>query len=124
MARHQNPTLPKSVMPLPRAPAPVQLSEMVLPIIVTAPVNAIARPHRIFAVLSRLMDKSAIILPANNVLEPRVAELPTSKYTPSVAFPFMIVIFEALAVVSVLPIWKTKFVLDRPAKSRTRVPVN
>src|ERR1700720_2781495 len=71
------PLLPWSLTPLPRLPRPEQLLEIELPIIVTAPVSAIALPQRILAELSRLTLASARIFPSNNVPEPSVAELPT-----------------------------------------------
>src|ERR1019366_8260674 len=103
-ALREKPRLPKSLRPVPKSPPDVQSFEMVLVSIVTAAFNAMARPHRIFAVVFRVMLWSARMLPANVVLVPRVAELPTWKYTPSVALPFSTVIFEELAVVSVLSI--------------------
>src|ERR1700690_2922612 len=83
------PAVPKSVRPLPLLKA-LQLLEMVLVSIVTAPVNANALPHRIVALLSRVMLSAARIFPANDVLAPRVADplcatgpTPSNQYTPT-----------------------------------------
>jgi hypothetical protein len=88
--------LPKSVRPLSKAPAPTQLSEMVLVSIVTAPVSAKALPHKILALVFMVMLWSARMLPAKVVLVPRVAELPP---------PLITLTVEPLAVVRMLPIW-------------------
>ena len=101
------PLLPKSLRPVPKSPPLVQSFEMVLVSIVTAPVFAMARPQMILAVVFRVMLWSARMFPANVVLVPRVAELPTSQYTPLFALPFNTLTVEPLAVVSVLPIWNT-----------------
>ena len=93
------PVLPKSVLPLPRSPPLVQLFDMELLSIVTAAVSAMARPQRIVAPVFRVMLLAARIFPANAVVVPRVAELPTSKYTLSVEVPFITSIADALAVV-------------------------
>src|ERR1700722_9929634 len=72
------PPVPPPPAPPPPVPPPAEhLLEIVLPIIVTAPVAANAPPQRISAELSRLMLVCARISPSNNVPEPRVAELPT-----------------------------------------------
>ena len=75
--------------------------------IVTAPFRAKALPVSDAPVLS-VMDVKAIMFPKNEVVVPRVAELPTCQNNPSSVPPFepafMIFTTEALAVVSVLPI--------------------
>src|ERR1700676_600231 len=97
--------------------------EMVLPCIVTAAFKAMTLPHPSVAPVSKLTAVSAIISPANDVVVPRVAELPTCQYTLSPATAFSITTLEALAVVGVLGIRKTKFPAA-PPKLRVRVPVN
>jgi hypothetical protein len=72
---------------------------------VTAPVRAKALPARDAPVLSD-MDASAIMFPSNEVVVPRVAELPTSKKMFAGTAPLMRATLLPLAVVSVLPIWK------------------
>lgn len=78
-----------------------QSLEMVFESIVTAACKAIARPHNIFAVVLRVILWSAKILPANVVLVPRVAELPTYQNTPGFTPPLIIDTEEPLAVVNV-----------------------
>ena len=55
---------------------------------------------------------------------PRVAELPTCQNTPQLDPPLIKSTDEALAVVSVLPILKTKTAPGLPCASSVRVPVN
>jgi hypothetical protein len=50
---------------------------------------------------------SARTLPAKTVLVPRVAELPTCQNTFAAVAPLARTIEELLAVVSVVPVWKT-----------------
>ena len=100
------------------------MSEMVLVSIVTAPLSAMALPQRIVALVFKVMLWSARIFPANVVLVPRVAELPTSQYTPLFPPPLITFTVAALAVVSVLPIWNTKSAFELPRESSVRVPVN
>ena len=57
------PPLPKSVRPDPRSPPLVQLFEIVLESRVTAAFRAMARPQRIFAVVSRVTLWSARMFP-------------------------------------------------------------
>ena len=83
-----------------------------------------ARPHRILAVVFRVMLWSARMFPANVVLVPSVAELPTSQYTALLGPPLITLTVEALAVVSVLPIWNTKGMLGVPSKLSVSAPVN
>ena len=73
---------------------------------------------------SRVMLASARMLPANTVPVPRVAELPTCQNARQSWPPLMRTTDASLAVVSVLPIWKTKTALGSPSASRTSVPVN
>jgi len=60
----------------------LQPVEMVLVSSVTAPLAAKALPQPIVAPVFRVMLVSARIFPRNEVVVPRVAELPTSQYTP------------------------------------------
>jgi hypothetical protein len=92
--------------------------------IVTAPFRAKALPHPILAVVLRVMLVSARMLPANAVLVPKVAELPTCQKTLSPSPPLVKATDEALAVVSVLPIWKTKTAFGLPCAFRVSAPVN
>ena len=71
-----------SPVPLPLPSLVVALQAFVLIVtssvsIVTAPFFARARPHAILAPVSRVMLVSARMFPANSVVVPRVAELPT-----------------------------------------------
>ena len=91
--------------------------------IVTAPFRASALPHAMLAVVFSVMLVRARMFPANTVLVPRVAELPTSQYTLS-APPLMKRMRELLAVVSVLPIWKSKRAAGLPRSLRVSVPVS
>jgi len=85
---------------------------MVLVSSVTAPVCAKALPFRMVAAVVRVMLSKARIFPSNEVLVPSVAELPTCQNTPRSEPPLepklITSTVEALAVVSVLPIWKTQ----------------
>ena len=73
-----------------------------------------ALPHRIFAVVFKVTLWSAMILPANTVEVPRVAELPTCQIRLLFTPPLITFTAEALAVVRVLPIWKTNSALGLP----------
>ena len=95
---------------------------MVLLFIVTAPVSAIALPH-IVALVSRVTLASAMMFPANSVLEPSVAELPVSQNTLVPGPPLITSTTESLAVVRVLPIRKTKSAFGLPLASSVSVPV-
>jgi hypothetical protein len=78
---------------------------------VTAPVRAKALPHRETLVVSVILAR-AMILPLNVVAVPRVAELPTCQFIEHCLWwqfsPLTNETVELLAVVRVLPIWKTK----------------
>src|ERR1700730_19074346 len=84
-------------------PPPPQLV-MTLLSSVTAPLIAKALPHVIVAPLFRVMLVSARIFPANLVVVPRVAELPTCQNTFGSLRLLVKITDELLAVVSVLPI--------------------
>ena len=71
---------------------------------VTVPLRARARPQSILADVFNVMSVSARILPANDVLVPSVAELPTLQKTVLPCPPFVNKTEELLAVVSVDPI--------------------
>ena len=103
--------------------ATVQSCEMVLVSIVTAPVCAKALPDR-FAPVSKVMLAFASILPTNAVVVPSVAELPTCQNTLQLEAPLISSTDAALAVVSVLPIWKMKIPLGSPRPSSVSAPVN
>jgi hypothetical protein len=72
---------------------------------VTAPVRAKALPFRVAPVVS-VMDDWASMLPANTVVVPKVAELPSCQKTLPACALLISTMDEPLAVVSVLPIWK------------------
>ena len=80
---------------------------MVLLSNVTAPFRANALPQVIEAPVLSVMLVSATMLPANTVFVPSVAELPTAQYTLLPLAPLISKTAELLAVVNVLPIWKT-----------------
>jgi hypothetical protein len=101
---------------------PVQVLEIVLPSIVTAPVCATTLPHPIVAPVSRLTDAYAIIFPTNDVVVPRVAELPTTQSTLSVELPPSMSTLEPLPVMSVLDVTKAMVWLLNPWKLRVRTP--
>ena len=66
---------------------------------------------------------SANMLPKSCVPVPRVAEEPTWKNTLQAELPSTTTC-ELLAVVKVLPIWKTKIPLGLPEELRVSIPVN
>ena len=80
---------------------------------VTAPVCAKALPDTLAPVF-KVMLVSARMFPMNEVVVPRVAELPTCQNTLQPEPPLMMFTDELLAVVSVLPIWKMKTALALP----------
>src|SRR5579864_1755002 len=79
---------------------PPQLESMTLLSSVTAAVRARAAPQVMLAVVSRVMLVSARIVPANAVLVPRVAELPTCQNTFLSTRPLVKTTDELLPVVS------------------------
>ena len=119
-----NPLGPKITPPAPPDP-PMRLhNEMVLVSSVTAPVCAQAAPQVIVAPVFRVMLVCARMSPANDVVVPSVAELPTRQNTLPPCAPLISEIPEALAVVSVLPILKMKTELGLPRPLSVRRPVN
>ena len=96
------------VPPPPLKPPPVvavvlpQPMEMVLVSIVTAPFSARALPQPMVAPVFSVMLVSARIFPSNEVVVPRVAELPTTQYTLSVGERPFTLTTEPDAVISVL----------------------
>src|SRR5512135_1967854 len=80
---------------------------------VTAPFRARARPPTLAPVFSVMLVR-ARMLPLNAVPVPSVAELPTCQNALQFEPPLLKVTTELLAVVSVLPIWKTKTALGSP----------
>src|SRR5450830_1262940 len=90
---------------------------------VTAPFRARVCPETL-ALVFKVMLVSARMLPASFVLVPRVAELPTCQNTLHFEPPLITTTDEPLAVVSVLPIWKTKTASGSPRALRVSVPVS
>ena len=88
--------------------------------IVTAPLSAMARPLVSDAPVVIVIDEKAMMVPWNAVFVPSVAELPTCQKTLFAEAPLISVTLELLAVVSVLPIWKTKTAFGLPRPFRTR----
>ena len=116
-----NPRVPGSgtvdVPPPPPPPPPLVLLQpppMVLLSNVTAPFRAKALPQPMVAPVFRVMLVSARIFPWNEVVVPRVAELPTCQNTFESVKLLLKTTDELLAVVSVLPIWKTNSELGLP----------
>jgi hypothetical protein len=104
-----------TVLPeLPKVPMVVPLETMLQVVVivfvsnVTAAVSAMTLPHESVAAVFIVTLSSAIIFPMNDVLVPMVAEVPTTQSTSSFEPRFSIETLDPLAVVSVLPIWKTK----------------
>src|SRR5665213_3881787 len=89
---------------------------------VTESVYANALPHAIEALGSSVMASNARIFPAKIVLEPRVAELPTSQNMESVELAPITSIAALLPVVRVVAIWKSNTALDSPLKLRVSAP--
>jgi hypothetical protein len=89
---------------------------------VTAPFSAKSLPV-VLALVFMVMLASAIMLPRKMVDVPIVAELPTFQKTFLPRPPLTILTSELLAVVSVLPIWKTKFAVGLPPSLRKSVVV-
>ena len=89
---------------------------MVLASSVTAPLRAKALPSVIVAPVSIVMLVRARIWPSNAVVVPSVAELPTCQnmLQSGVEPAFMVTTEESLAVVRVLPIWKTNCAFELP----------
>lgn len=90
---------------------------------VTAPLRANARPDTPAPVFS-VMLVSARILPLNAVVVPIVALDPICQYTLHGEPPLMITTDEPLAVVSALPILKTKTASALPCALSVSAPVN
>src|ERR1035441_5386046 len=82
----------------------LQPPPMTLLFSVTAPLIAKALPQPMLAPLFRVMLVSARIFPWNDVVVPRVAELPTCQYTFESVKLLLKMTEELLAVVRVLPI--------------------
>ena len=81
--------------------------------IVTAPFRARTRPSTVAPVVREILV-SAMIVPRNVELVPRVAELPTCQYTLQDWAPLMSRTELPDAVVSVDPAWKTKTARGSP----------
>ena len=104
-------------------PGPPRQTVTLLLSSVTAPLRAKTLPFTLAPVF-RVTLESATMFPASVVPVPRVAEAPTCQNTPQLDPLLIRRTDEALAVVSVLPILKTKRALELPCASRVRVPVN
>src|ERR1700691_3682650 len=91
---------------------------------VTAPLSAMILPHSSVAPVFRESLATAIMVPSNAVVVPRVAELPTFQKILSFCPALIPTTMDALAVVSVLPIWKTTRCLLRPHQLIMSSPVN
>src|ERR1035437_2256525 len=95
---------------MPRVPGsgtvdlPLQPPPMTLLSKVTAPLIARALPQPMVAPVFRVMLWYARMFPWNDVVVPRVAELPTCQYTFGSVRLLLKITDELLAVVSVLPI--------------------
>ena len=87
--------------------------EMLLVSIVTAPFRARALPEMITRVVSVMLVR-ARMFPENRASVPSVAELPTCQNTLQLEPMLDMRTLELLAVVSVLPIWKTKTAAGLP----------
>src|SRR5450759_48915 len=99
------------------------LTETLLLSSVTAPFRAKVRAVTFAPVFSVMLD-SARIFPANDVVVPRVAELPTCQKTLHTDPLLITTTDEPLAVVSVLPILKMKTAPALPWALSVRVPVS
>ena len=98
---------------------------MVLLISVTEASSDMPLPHPMVAALSRESPAREIIVPKNEVVEPRVAEEPTSQVMVPVNGPEPVSItstLEALAVVSAAGIWKIQLALLLAPALRKSVP--
>src|SRR6185312_381437 len=115
------PWSPAAGMPLPTNAAPHAL--LALPASVTAPLRARALPATLAPVFV-VMVVRATMLPSNDVVVPSVAELPTCQDTPQADPPLMTFTIEPEAVVSVLPILKTKAAAGLPCALSVSVPVS
>src|ERR1035437_9287332 len=94
-----------------------------LPSKVIAPVLAANLPFTKAPVLT-VIDAYAMMLPANVVDVPNVAELPTNQYTlDACAPPTSITLLSPDAVVREVPIWKIQTALGSEFASRTNGPV-
>ncbi|KAL5394604.1 hypothetical protein PMIN02_004825 [Paraphaeosphaeria minitans] len=89
---------------------------------VTAPFNANSPPFTVTPAFTEI-EADARMLPAKTVAVPSVAEVPTCQKTLHACAPLMRMTDEAVAVVRVDPIWKTKTVFGSFCASRTSVPV-
>ena len=90
---------------------------------VTLPLRARARPS-ILAPVLREIEVSAMIVPTNRVLEPRVADVPTCQKTWQLCASFSSTTRLLDAVVRPAPIWKMNTASGSPFASRVREPVS
>ena len=104
-------------------PVPAQPMEMVLWSIVTAPVFAKALPQSIVAPVSSVMLVPARIVPANDEVVPRVAEMGISHNTWAPGTVPSTLTVEPDAVVSEDPNWKIQESVAEPVPWRVSDPV-
>jgi hypothetical protein len=90
---------------------------------VTAPFLAKILPM-IFVPVVTVMLARARMFPLNMVLVPKVADFPICQKTLHGFPPLVIITDEALAVVSVLAIWKIQTALGLPCAFKINFPVN
>ena len=91
--------------------------------IATVPVCARTLPDTL-ALVSNVILASAKIFPANAVVVPRVAEVPTCQNTLHSLPPLITRTEEPLAVVSAVPIWKIKSAFGLLCALRVSIPVS
>jgi hypothetical protein len=94
---------------------------MVLPIIVTPPVNANALPSSVAPVL-KVMDCIAMTVPLKTEVVPKVAELPTCQKMLDASAPPLRITLRPDVVVSVDAICIMKTELAVPCASKVRSP--
>jgi len=90
---------------------------------VTAPFLASVLPVIVVPVVTVMLVR-ARMFPLNFVFVPRVAELPICQKTLQGLPPLVMTTDDALAVVSVLPIWKIQTAFGLPCALRVNVPVS
>ena len=108
----------------PPPPSTQAALETLLVSMVTAPFRARTLPGEVLAPVVSVMLVRARMFPLNRVPVPSVAELPTCQNTLQLDPMFVMRTIEELAVVSVLPIWKTKTAAGLPWPFNVSVPVN
>jgi len=94
---------------------------MVLLSMVTAPTRASALPFRVMPVASE-MDWSAMMVPANSEVVPKVADVPTCQKILQACAPPTRMTLRPEVVVSVEAIWKMNTAFASPPASNVRSP--